>query len=351
MSVGVGVGAAGTSSGRRTRGNKRRMLRRKAANWALWVACAIALALVVVPVVWILAGVTSKALSHWHWSVLTTTTSGQGGGLANAIVGTLLIVFGVAIVAGIVGVAGGVYLAEYTSERSGSFLRGASEVLAGIPSIVLGYVGYVTLVVALHWGFSLGAALTVLSIMVVPYIMKSTEVALRSVPTSYREGGEALGMTSGLTLRRLVLRPALPGIATGVILALAIALGETAPLLYTAGWSDNFPSLALTHSPVGYLPYAVYSFYNYPSASSRQLSNLAALLLIVLVVMLIIVARIVVSVTQKYSPDRPQRAAKRRRLSFVDLLGAPFRTDELKEAGPGEVEGSGEGAGAGEAAS
>jgi phosphate transport system permease protein len=280
------------------------------ANWTLWGACSVALLLVAIPVVWILEGVISKALAHWHWSVLTKTTVGQGGGLANAIVGTFLIVFGVAVLAGVVGIASGVYLAEFTTERRGSFLRGASEVLAGIPSIVLGYVGYITLVVYFHWGFSLAAAFIVLAVMVVPYIAKSTEVALRNVPTAYREGGEALGMRSGYILRKLVLRPALPGITTGLIVALAIALGETAPLLYTAGWNANYPSLALTHSPVGYLPYAVYAFYNYPYASSRQLSNLAALLLIFFVLLLIVVARIIVSFTQRNAPDRPQRLGK-----------------------------------------
>jgi phosphate transport system permease protein len=284
--------------------------RRRAGNTALWSACAAALALVVVPVVWILVGVASKALAHWQWSVLTRSTVGQSGGLGNAIAGTFLIVFGVAILAGIVGIAGGVYLAEFATGRSASFLRGASEVLSGVPSIVLGYVGYITLVVEFHWGFSLAAALIVLSIMVVPYITKSTEVALRNVPTAYREGGEALGMRSSYTLRKLVVRPALPGVATGLIIALAIALGETAPLLYTAGWNANYPKLQLTHSQVGYLPYAVYSFYNYPYASSRQLSNLAALLLIVLVLLLIVVARVIVSVTQRHAPDRQMRLGR-----------------------------------------
>jgi phosphate transport system permease protein len=287
--------------------------RRRAANWALWGACGVALVLVVIPVVWIIAGVASRALGHWHWSVLTKTTVGQGGGLANAIVGTFVIVICVAIVAGAIGVCGGVYLAEFAKERRGSFLRGASEVLAGIPSIVLGYVGYITLVVAFHWGFSLAAALVVLSIMVMPYIVKSTEVALRNVPTAYREGAEALGMRSGYTLRKLVIRPALPGVATGLIVALAIAIGETAPLLFTAGWSDHLPTLHLTHAQIGYLPYVVYEFYNYPSASSHQLSNLAALLLIVIVLLLIVVARLVVSMTQRYSPDRPQRLGRARK--------------------------------------
>ena len=293
-------------------GPKRRLLRRRrAGNRALWVACAVALALVVVPVVWILEGVTSKALSHWHFSVLTQTSASPDFGVANALVGTFLIMLGVLVLAGIVGVGGGIYLAEFTSERSGSLLRGGSEVLAGVPSIVIGYVGYLTLVVALHWGFSLGAALIVLSVMVVPYVMKSTEVSLRQVPTNYREGAEALGMRSGYTLRKLVLVPALPGIVTGLIVALAIALGETAPLLYTAGFTNRFPSLALTHTQVPYLPYLVWTFFYYPNAKAQQMAHLAALLLIALVVVLIVIARVLVSMTQRNAPDKPERLGRR----------------------------------------
>lgn len=283
----------------------RGLRRRRVTNRALWVACSIALVLVVLPVVSVVGGVMSRALVHWHWSVLTTTTSGTGGGLANAIVGTFVIIIGVALAAGTVGVAGGIYLAEFSFGRSASLLRGASEVLSGVPSILMGYVGYITLVVAFHWGFSLSAALIVLSAMVIPYIVKSTEVALRQVPTAYREGAEALGVRTSFTLRKLVVRPALPGIVTGLIVAIAIALGETAPLLYTAGWSDHFPTAALTHAPVAYLPYVVYVFYNEPYASAHELSNLAALVLIVLLVVLIVAARLIVSVTQRHSPDRP----------------------------------------------
>ncbi|MHB8329504.1 MAG: phosphate ABC transporter permease PstA [Acidimicrobiales bacterium] len=286
--------------------------RRRLFDRVVWASCALALVLVVVPVVSVVSGVLERALSHWHWSVLTKTTVGTGGGLANAIVGTIVIVAGVAVIAGALGVAGGVYVAEFCPERRGAFLRGASEVLAGVPSIVLGYVGYITLVVALHWGFSLSAALIVLSVMVVPYVAKSTEAALRLVPTAYREGGEALGMPSPKVLRALVLRPALPGITTGLIVALAIAVGETAPLLYTAGWSDHFPAAHLTHAPVGYLPYVVYTFYNEPYASAHQLSNLAALLLIIMVLLLIVVARVIVAVTQRHSPDRPYRTGRAR---------------------------------------
>lgn len=289
------------------------MRRRKIVNRAVWVLCALALLLVVAPVVWILGGVIANAVPHWRWDVLTKDQLGNGGGLLNAVQGTLLIMFGVLVLAGIVGIASGLYLAEYSKDRSGQLLRGASEVLAGVPSIVLGYVGFEVLVVQFHWGFSLLAALIVLSALVVPYIAKTTEVAIRNVPTAYREGGEALGLKPALVTRSLVLRPALPGILTGLIVAAAISVGETAPLLYTAGWSTHAPSLALTHAPVGYLTYAVFTFYNLPYAASHQLANAAALMLLVLVLLLIGVSRVVVALTQRHSPERQQRLSRRDR--------------------------------------
>ena len=289
-----------------------RLTRRRLWNGALWAGCGVALVLVVTPVIWIVAGILAKSLPHWHWDVLTTTSTAAGGGLLNAIVGTFVIVAGVAVIGGVIGIAGGIHLAEYTVQGKGGILRGASEVLSGVPSIVMGYVAYLALVVGLKWGFSLGSALVVLSILVVPYITKTTEVAIRNVPTAYREGAEALGMRSGYALRKLVVRPALPGIATGIIVAMAIALGETAPLLYTAEWSNQLPKAALTHSPVGYLTYPVYQVVNSTLPSIQQWAYSAALLLIVFVLLLIVVARIIVARTQRHSPER-QHATRGRK--------------------------------------
>jgi phosphate transport system permease protein len=249
-------------------------------------------------------------MAHFRFSLITTYPTGNVGGLLNSIEGTFVIVVGVLVLAGLIGIGGGVYLAEYARDGRGQFLRGASEVLAGVPSIVLGYVGLVALVEELHWGNSLYAGIIVVSVLVVPYIMKTTEVALRNVPTAYREGGEALGMRSGYLLRKLILRPALPGIATGLIIAAAIAVGETAPLLLTAGYNEGSPTFSLHNSPVGYLTYNVWNDYNQPSAFLHQRANVAALLLILLVLVLIVIARVIVMVTQRNSPDRPQRVAK-----------------------------------------
>jgi phosphate transport system permease protein len=275
--------------------------RRRFSNQLGWGLCMVAVLLIVSPLIWLLYGVVRRALPVWHWRVLTTLGNAQGGGLANELVGTLLIVLGVGIIAGVVGVSSGIYLAEYAHGRLGSVLRAGSEVLAGIPSIVLGYVGFIALAVALHWQFSLAGALIALSALTVPYIAKATESALRQVPTSYREGSEALGMSPMYSMRRITIKAALPGITTGWLVALAIAIGETAPLLYTAGFSNSMPTLQLTHSPVPYLTYAVWSFYNYPSNTFVDLSYDAALILVVLVLLLILSARLIVSFTQRYT--------------------------------------------------
>ena len=261
----------------------------------------LALALIIAPSIWIVTQIAIKALPHFSLSVLTTPGVGLGGGLENEIVGTLLISLGVGLLAGTVGVLSGIYLSQFAQGPSAGVLRGASEVLAGIPSIVIGYVGYVSLVVGFHWGFSLGAGLITLSVMVVPYIAKTTEVSLRQVPTGYIEGAEALGIRPGRILTRISIKSALPGIATGLIVALAISIGETAPLLYTAGYSQNLPHLALTHSPVGYLTYAVWTFYNQPTKSAQQLSFDAALILVVMILGLIGTSRLIVARSQRHA--------------------------------------------------
>jgi phosphate transport system permease protein len=277
-----------------------------------------ALILIIGPAAWILLGVLFRATAHWRWDVLWKPLGPEGGGLRDQILGTLILMFGTLVIAGTIGVLAGIHLSEMakprkrTGKRSGGFLRTSSDVLSGFPSIVLGFVGYSALVVGLHWGYSLWAALIILSIMVIPYIAKTTENSLRQVPTGYREGAEALGMSMGYSLRKVVLKSALPGIVTGLLLAMAIACGETAPLIYTAGFSNTLPH-SLTHAEFPYLTYVVFTFWDQPNVQLHYLAYDAALILVVIVLLLLITSRIIVARTQRHAEGARTRLRMPRR--------------------------------------
>lgn len=284
---------------------------RKVRNRVWWMLCSLGMLILVVPVVWILVSTFENGARNWHWSVLWTAQHGVGGGLANDIVGTLLITFAVAIFAGLVGVGCGVYLSEFL--RPGvrrTLLRSAYEVLSGIPSIVFGYVGYIALDVGLHWQFSLLAAVVVLAMLVVPYIAKATELALGQIPTEWREGADGLGISKSYQLRKILMRAALPGMLTGFVFAIAISVGETAPLLYTAGASEFYPTGALIHSPVPYLTEIVYTDFDSSFPGQHVLSYDAAMLLVILVILILLGSRLIIRATQKYMPNRALQASK-----------------------------------------
>jgi phosphate transport system permease protein len=311
--------------------------RRRMAGVGFRVYTYLALILILAPAAWLLISVVAHAVPHWQWSVLTTPLKGQTGGLRDQILGTLIIMLGVFILAGTVGVLAGIHLAELARTRrsgkaSGGPLRLASDILSGFPSIVLGYVGYVALVVGLHWSFSLLPALIILSIMVVPYIAKTTENSLRQVPTGYREGADALGMSMGYGLRKVVLKSALPGIMTGLLLALAIACGETAPLIYTAGFSDTLPH-SLLHAQFPYLTYVTFTFYNSAQNSAHYLAYDAALILVVIVLLLLVASRIVVARTQRHAEGASQR--RRRAPKPPTVPDPPGATEPPAATDPG----------------
>ncbi len=263
-----------------------------------WVACGLALLLVIGPlldIVWVVAYNGFTALSP---KLFTTVTNGTGGGLANAIEGTFVLSFGAMIIAVPIGVAAGIYLSEYGNNRLGAVIRFLSDVLTGTPSIVLGYFSYIVFVSYLGWEFSVLAGAITVAILIVPYLARITELALRQVPNTMREAAFALGATEPTVVFRIILPSALSGVITGALLALAISVGETAPLIYTAGWSNYLWDGKLTHSPIGYLTYVIWSFINQPFAESHALAFAAALLVMLVVLAINIGVRLAVRRTK-----------------------------------------------------
>ncbi|HNZ12393.1 MAG TPA: phosphate ABC transporter permease PstA [Anaerolineaceae bacterium] len=170
------------------------------------------------------------------WEFLTAVPRGgmREGGIMPAIVGTLYLTLGTAVFSVPLGVAAGIYIAEYAKDNALTrLIRIAIINLAGIPSVVYGLFGFGIFVLFLRFGTSILAASLTLSIMTLPVIISTTEEALRSVPNSFRVVSTSLGATRWQTVWRIVLPQAMPGILTGVILGLERAAGETAPILFT----------------------------------------------------------------------------------------------------------------------
>jgi phosphate transport system permease protein len=270
-----------------------RSLRRRIFNGLGWMLSALTFLLLGAAMLSILILVFVRGAHALNLKVFTHITEGTSGGLLNAIEGTLIISLGGILLAIPPGLAAGIYLAEFNDGFLAPVLRFLSDVLVGVPSIVIGYFVYVTLVVDLGWQFSVAAASIALAIMSLPYICRTSEVALRQVPITLREAGHALGVTTGTVTMRICLPMALPGILTGVLLALSIAVGETAPLIYTAGWSSYLWTGHLTHEPVGYLTYVIWAFITEPFEGAHALAYAAAFLVTFFVLLIGVAARMV----------------------------------------------------------
>jgi phosphate transport system permease protein len=269
-------------------------------NFAGWALSCIAFTLLAVAMVSILVHVFVRGVSSISWTVLTHVTEGVGGGLLNAIEGTALLAFGGILLAIPPGVGGGIYLAEFDTGKFGPGIRFLADVLVGVPSIVVGYFCYVTLVVYLGWKFSVAAGAIALGIISLPYICRTTEMALRQVPRGFREGAYALGATDARVVLTISLPAAMPGILTGILLALAISVGETAPLIYTAGWSNYLWNGHFTNEPIGYLTYAVWAFVTEPFESAHTLAYAAAFFVMLFVLITSIASRMLLAKSRSW---------------------------------------------------
>jgi phosphate transport system permease protein len=245
----------------------------------------------VLALVLILGDLIAKGASSLNWDFFTKNPvpAGQsGGGVANAIVGTGIIVGLAALIGLPVGVGTGLYLAEYGSGRLGWIVRFVADVLNGTPSIVIGIFAWTWLVRPLG-GYSALAGSVALAALMIPMIARTTEEMVRLVPHSLREAALALGYPRWRTSLRVVARTALAGIVTGCLVGIARIAGETAPLLFTALGNLNFTTSVT--QPMQTLPHQIYEYASGPFEEWHRLAWASALVLMSLVLLLGVTAR------------------------------------------------------------
>lgn len=212
----------------------------------------------------------------------------EGGGIANAILGTLIVV-GIASVMSIpVGILAGIYLSEFSSQQFGQWIRFAANILSGVPSIILGIFAYGVLVLTTG-SFSAIAGGFALAILMLPTIVRTTDEALKLVPQEVRWASAAVGASNFHTVLQIVVPTALPAILTGTTLSVARAAGETAPLIFTALYSQFWPGGLF--SPIPSLAVLIYNFASVPFANQQQLAWAASLILVILVLISNILSR------------------------------------------------------------
>ncbi len=260
-------------------------------NLAMTVACAACIAVALVPLASLLWMVVSRGAHALTWTFLThlpKPVGETGGGVANGIVGSAMILGLAALVGLPIGVGAGLFLAANGEATAGRALRFLAEVLSGAPSVVVGLAVYTILVRPMH-GFSMLAGAMALAILMIPTLARSTEEVVRLVPRDLFEASLALGVSEWRSSIKVVARTALGGITTACCLALARAAGETAPLLFTALGNEVWnlrPS-----QPTASLPVQIFNYAKSPYPDWQQQAWGAALVLLILVGVLNAVAR------------------------------------------------------------
>jgi phosphate transport system permease protein len=269
------------------------LVRRRGVSIVMVTLTCLAAAVAVVPLLAILVYLAKQgagALSLDFFTSMPKPVGETGGGMANAILGTLILI-GIASVVGLpIGIGAGLYLAERRGTRLADLVRFLADVLNGLPSIVMGIFAWQFLVrpfghfSALAGGAAIGA-------MMIPLVTRTTEEMVRTVPQSLREAALALGYPRWRTSLQIVLRTALGGIVTGVLVAVARVAGETAPLLFTA-FGNQFWSTKLTQ-PIAALPLQIFTYAISPYDDWHAQAWAGALVLIALVLVISLIARVV----------------------------------------------------------
>jgi phosphate transport system permease protein len=268
-----------------------RALRRHYTSHVMSFLCVLAVLVSLVPLGFILFFVVSQGISSLNWDFFTQLPKpvGElGGGMSNAIVGTLIVCGLGGLLAIPTGMLAGIYVAQYAGSTKANMVRFAADVLNGIPSIVIGLFVYAIAVSPFKQFTALAGGLA-LGVMMIPLIARTTEEMVLLVPGALLEGSLALGATRAYAMFTVVLPSAMPGIVTGIVLALARIAGETAPLLFTA-FNNQFWSTSLTQ-PISTLTVQVYNYAGAPYDDWHRQAWAGALVLITLVLACSILAR------------------------------------------------------------
>jgi len=268
---------------------------RRGINFLATLLAASAVILVLLPLAAIFAYLVYKGFGSLNWAFLTQTpkpVGEPGGGMANAIAGSVYILLIASTLGVPLGIGAGIYLSEYGRNQFGNVIRFTADVLNGVPSIIVGIVAY-GLVVLSQGHFSALAGGAALAIMMIPTITRATEEMLLLVPTAVREAAFGLGVSKWRTTLSITLRTATSGVITGVMLAFARVAGETAPLLFTAlgnqywNWKMDQPTAALSLQ--------IFSYAISPFDEWHRQAWAGALILIILIVFSVTAVRIAAS--------------------------------------------------------
>ncbi|MGB9595038.1 MAG: phosphate ABC transporter permease PstA [Candidatus Poribacteria bacterium] len=246
-----------------------------------------------VPLIVILYFIVRNGISAINWEFLTNLpkpVGESGGGVSNAIIGTIILIIISSIISIPIGIFAGIYLAENRRGIIPYFVRLCVEVLQGIPSIVIGIIVYAWVVIPLKSPSALSGGIA-LGIMMLPVIIRSTEETLRLIPNSLREASLALGVPYFRTILKVILPAGVSGISTGILLSVARIAGETAPLLFTA-FGSNFMNWNIL-KPIASLPLVIFNYATSPYEEWITLAWGASFVLVVIVLGLNLLAKIV----------------------------------------------------------